>query len=116
MAKRVTTHLSTSTTEAEYQLALSAVKEALRLKNLISDFTSGRLSKQIVTYSENQACINIMDNNHNMQKTKLIEVAHHFVRGRVMFGNIAKVRRCWLTTWLKIQISKQFENALQGLM
>ena len=81
--------VSTSTTEAEYQSASSAVKEALWLKNLISDLTGGRLNKQIVTYCDNQGCIKILDNNHSMQKTKHIDVAHHFVRERVMFGDIA---------------------------
>ena len=80
--------MSTSTTEAEYQSASSAVKEALWLKNLLSDLTGGNLSKQVVIYCDNQACIKILDNNHSMQKTKHIDVAHQFVRERVMFGDI----------------------------
>eukprot|EP00963_Diacronema_lutheri_P011842 scaffold1495_cov362-Pavlova_lutheri.AAC.2 len=79
--------VSTSTTMPKYQSASSAVEEALWLNNLLSDLTGGNLSKQVVTYCDNQECIKILENNHRMQKTKHIDVAHHFVRERVMSGD-----------------------------
>ena len=80
--------VSTSTAEAEYQAASSAVKEGLWLENLLTDFTSGAVKQQIKMFCDNQACIKIAQSSGSMVRTKHIDVAHHFVRERVLFGEV----------------------------
>eukprot|EP00963_Diacronema_lutheri_P002452 scaffold166_cov340-Pavlova_lutheri.AAC.1 len=74
--------VSTSTTEAEYQSASSAVKEAIRWSLTVKIKHASRYWRTIT------ACIKILENNHSMQKTKHTDVAHHFVRERVMLGDV----------------------------
>ena len=81
--------VSTSTAEAEYQAASSAVKEGLWLKNLLTDLTSGAVKQQIKMLCDNQACIKIAQSSGSMVRTKHIDVAHHFVRERVLFGEVS---------------------------
>lgn len=111
--------VSSSTTEAEYQSASSAVKEGLWLKNLLIDLTSGKVKQQIQMYCDNQACIKIVQNSGSMVRTKHIDVAHHFVRERVLFGEVcfqycdtSKMLADFLTKPSKLQ---PFWNCVTGI-
>ena len=75
-----------STTEAEYMAAATAVKEALGLRNLLSDFSISVTPISIM--ADNQSAIKLLRNPISSLKTKHIDVVYHFTREKVMRGDI----------------------------
>lgn len=73
--------VAVSTTEAEYMAAASATKEALCLRTLLRDF--GYLISPLTILGDNQACIKLLKNKMSSQRSKHIDVMHHFARERV---------------------------------
>ena len=59
----------------------SAVKEALWLKKLMSDMYG--TSSTITIHGDNQSAIKLLKNPISSQRTKHIDVIHHFARERV---------------------------------
>eukprot|EP00963_Diacronema_lutheri_P005720 scaffold450_cov347-Pavlova_lutheri.AAC.1 len=76
--------VSTSTAEAEYQAAAAAVKEALWLKRLINGLNSRGKIHTVNMKCDNQACIKMLNDVKSIQWRKHIDIAHHFVRERIM--------------------------------
>jgi hypothetical protein len=76
-----------STAEAEYMAATQAVKEAMWLKQLLSEmgFTQ---SQGVVIHSDNQGCIALTKNPAYHSRTKHIDIRHHFIRDRVDAGDV----------------------------
>lgn len=74
--------VAASTTEAEYVAAASAVKEALWLRNLLSDL--GVPHKTIDIHGDNQAALKLLRNPTSCVRSKHIDVAHHLARERVI--------------------------------
>jgi hypothetical protein len=85
-SKRQTT-VALSTAEAEYMSATQAVKEALWLKQLLTEigFTQ---SHPILIHSDNQGCIALTKNPAYHSRTKHIDIRHHFIRDSVEVGDI----------------------------
>lgn len=74
--------VAVSTAEAEYMSAASAVKEALWLRKLLTDFESD-VTKPVVIYCDNQAANKLLLNPIVSARSKHIDVLHHFARERV---------------------------------
>jgi hypothetical protein len=78
--------VAVSTTEAEYMGAAAAVKEALWLRNLLSDF--GLDITPVKIYGDNQSTLKLLRNPISTLRSKHIDVIYHFARERVMKGDI----------------------------
>jgi hypothetical protein len=76
-----------SSTEAEYMAACQATKEAIWLRRLLSDFGHPQSSPTILN-EDNQSTIALAKNPIHHNRTKHIDVQHHFVREKVASGEI----------------------------
>jgi hypothetical protein len=66
--------------------AAAAVKEALSLRKLLSDF--GLTYKSVNIFADNQSAIKILRNPISSLRSKHIDVIHHFARERVMRNEV----------------------------
>ena len=78
--------VAASTCEAEFISASFAAKEALWLRQLLSDFTGTVNPVQLRV--DNQGALALLHHPHGHQRTKHIDVAHRFVQDRVERGEL----------------------------
>ncbi len=78
---------SLSTAEAEYIALAETAKEALWLKGLIKELQS-LPADSITIYEDNQAAIKLANNPVDHQRTKHIDIRHHFLRDLVSNGEL----------------------------
>ena len=74
--------VAVSTSEAEYMAAAQAVKEALWLNTLLSDFGIRAGAQKI--YCDSQGAMKLLKHPIASIRSKHIDVLHHFARDRVM--------------------------------
>ena len=73
-----------STTEAEYYALAKAVSEALWLKQIMGQMMYlGADIKSVRLYGDNQGLLSLAENPEFHQRTKHIDVKHHFIRQHV---------------------------------
>ncbi len=79
--------VSTSTVQAEYTAMSSSVKEALWIKQLLEElsFTCGTVSIR----ADSQGALDLALNAQFSQKTKHIDIKHHFIRDHTESGDIS---------------------------
>lgn len=77
-----------STTEAEYMSLSACVQEALWLKQLQESFWPQLKNEAMIIYSDNQSSIKISSSDGFNSRTKHIDIRHHFVRDKVLGGDI----------------------------
>jgi hypothetical protein len=75
-----------STTEAEYMASSAAVREGLWLRHLMGDL--GVHVGVVQLQGDNQAALALINNPVITPRSKHIDVMHHFVRERVMRGEV----------------------------
>jgi hypothetical protein len=78
--------VAVSTTEAEYMAASSAAREALWLRQLLHDFDIP--CTPLVIRCDSQGALASLTNPQITQRTKHIDVMHHFVRERCHMGQL----------------------------
>lgn len=78
-----------SSTEAEYMAIAEACKEAIYLKNLLSEIEHF-CDYVIILYNDNQGAQMLTENPMFHKRTKHIDVRHHFVRETVA-NNLVKI-------------------------
>ncbi|KAG5325753.1 COPIA protein, partial [Pseudoatta argentina] len=76
-----------SSMEAEYMAISDATKEAVHLRSFILELSPGSNGK-ITLYSDNIGAIKLAENPVFHNRSKHIDVRHHFVRGIVDNGEI----------------------------
>ena len=76
-----------SSTEAEYVALSMATQKAIWLRRLISDVPSQILSATIIN-EDNQGAIDLSKNAKHHERTKHIDIAHHFIRERVATNEV----------------------------
>ena len=73
-----------SSTEAEYVALSYAAQEAIWLRRLLSSLgIAGPLTQPTVLYEDNNGAIDLTKNAKHHNRTKHIDIAHHFVREQV---------------------------------
>ncbi|GAQ83662.1 putative retrotransposon protein [Klebsormidium nitens] len=75
-----------STVEAEYMAAAHAAKEALWIRKLAADL--GLESGRLTVWSDNQGALQLIKHPITSQRSKHIDISHHFVRERVIRGEL----------------------------
>lgn len=84
--------VSTSTTEAEYMALSSAGKQALWMRQFLTDINRisyiGTNKYTFRVYEDNQGAIKLVNNPHIHERSKHIDVAAHFIRELVEFKKI----------------------------
>jgi transposase InsO family protein len=80
-------HVALSTTEAEYMAITEAVKEAIWLRGLVGDL--GLTQESTSVYCDSQSAIHLTKNQMYHERTKHIDVRHHFVRDIVSQGVVS---------------------------
>lgn len=86
-SSRLQPTVAASTSEAEYMAASSVVKEVLWLRVLLGEL--GYPYKTITISCDNQGAIKLLKNPIASQRSKHIDIMHHFVRERVARGEVA---------------------------
>jgi hypothetical protein len=86
-SSRLQVTVAVSTVEAEYMGAASAVKEALWLKKLARDL--GLEIGQICIKGDNQGALKLLKHSMSTQRSKHIDVMHHFARERFLRGEVS---------------------------
>ena len=75
-----------STTEAEYISATEGVKEALWIRGLVNEL--GLTQDVLTVFCDSQSAIHLTKNSRYHDKTKHIDVKHHFIRDIVTVGEV----------------------------
>jgi hypothetical protein len=77
-----------SSMESEYVALTDAAKEGLFLKQLINEQQPNRINQPIIIYEDNQSSIKTAQNRIHNNRSKHIDVRHHFIREQVEMKNI----------------------------
>jgi len=79
-----------STTEAEYMALTQATKEAIWIRQLLSEIgmTPKTSREPTIIRSDNQGCISLAKNSVHHARTKHIDIQHHFVREKLEDGEV----------------------------
>jgi hypothetical protein len=83
------TSVATSTVEAEYIAAATAIKEAMWMGRMLEEL--GMSVGPITLYCDNQGCISNLKNHLVSKYTKHISVSYHYAREHVAWGHINPV-------------------------
>ena len=86
--KQPTTALST--TEAEYMSMSNATKELIWLRTLLNEIGFHQ-SDATTIYQDNMGSIDLSQNNKNHDRTKHIDIRHHFLRDHIQSGNMKSI-------------------------
>ena len=90
---KLQTTVALSSTEAEYLALSTAVKDALFLHNLMGDLMPSQ-SKTVTLFEDNQSSIKQASNLQSSERTKHIDVRHHFIKHHVANGDVALEYLC----------------------
>jgi hypothetical protein len=77
-----------SSTEAEYVAAADATSEAIWLKSWVREVLGERIAISLIVLCDNQSAIALAKNDTFHQRTKHIDVCHHFIREQTEWKNI----------------------------
>jgi len=77
-----------SSTEAEYLALSAAVREALFLRNLLGDLHPAAAGT-ITLFEDNQSTIKQAYNLQSSDRTKHVDIRHHFIKQHVAKGDVA---------------------------
>jgi hypothetical protein len=88
--KQVTTALSS--TEAEYMALTETFKEVLWLEQMLGELGM-KQDGPIPVYEDNQGCILLAKNPIILNRSKHIDIRHHFIREKVASGSIKIIHK-----------------------
>lgn len=100
--------VSLSTTEAEYRAAAMAAQECVWLTRLFEDLNQ-RIKYQVQMLCDNMSAIKLAENPVFHARTKHIEIHYHFIREKVLKGEI---KMEWIDT--VEQVADAFTKSVSG--
>jgi len=86
-ASKLQTTVALSTTEAEYQAAGAASRDALWLRKITPDL-GGDIGGPIGIFCDSESALALIKNPMTTQRSKHIDVVHHFARERALRGEL----------------------------
>ena len=90
---RKQTTVALSTVEAEYLSATEATKQAVHHRFLLNELGLLDLASATRVYSDNKGCIALTENPVHHDRTKHFDIRHHFVRERVLRGEVNLIHK-----------------------
>jgi hypothetical protein len=102
--------VATSSTEAEYMAAAHGTRHILWLRNLLDELGTNAKSSPTQFLMDNKGAIDLTKESRHHQRTKHIDVAHHFIRERVE-DNTVKVTYCPTSEMLADGFTKPLPRA-----
>ncbi|KAK9703101.1 Reverse transcriptase (RNA-dependent DNA polymerase) [Popillia japonica] len=78
-----------STTEAEYMGLSTTCQEVLWLRMLAQEIDATAVSQPTIVYCDNKSAIDLAETSAYRQRTKHIDVRHHFLREKIEDGEIS---------------------------
>ena len=85
-----------STAEAEYMAISAGIQESLSIQQLLYEILGASIINSACNiYTDNQTAISISKDDVNHQRTKHIDIRHHFIRDHVRNGNM---KLTWVPT------------------
>jgi len=84
---RLQSTIAASSVEAEYMSAASATREAMWLRTLMADFDLSIGAVRI--WDDSQGAIGLIKNPIMSDRSKHIDVMHHFVREKEQYGHVS---------------------------
>jgi hypothetical protein len=85
---RKQSYVAQSTCEAEYYSVADATKEAIHIRQILSELFTRHVSGTTTIWEDNQSCIAYSLNALVSGKTKHIDMKYHFVKDHVRLGTI----------------------------
>lgn len=85
--------VSTSSTEAEYLAIGAAARQAVWIRRLLNEF--GAEQATVTLYGDNEGCLKLIRNPEQHDRTKHIDIQHHYVRQLEEEGEI---QTSWVST------------------
>ena len=83
------TNVALSSTEAEYHALTSSIQELLWIQQLMRQMRySGNDVISTKVYGDNQSCLALSENPELHQRTKHIDIKHHFIRDHIASGRV----------------------------
>ena len=76
-----------STAEAEYMSISAAIQEVIWINQLMNEL-GFNVIKPMIVYSDNQSAIAMSNNDVHHNRTKHIDIRHHFIRDIIKQGNV----------------------------
>lgn len=82
--------MAKSTTEAEYVALSAAASETIWLRQLLKDLGFDKPGSTVL-YQDNNGAIDMSKNAKHHGRTKHIDIAHHFIRERVVSNELSVI-------------------------
>lgn len=77
-----------SSTESEYMAVTEGAKEAIWLRRLLGEIQIQDMQQPTTIHGDNQGSLNLAHNPVYHGRTKHIEVRHHFIREKILSGEV----------------------------
>jgi hypothetical protein len=85
-SSRLQPTVAVSTTEAEYMAAAAAVREAMWIRKLLPEL--GQKVETVKIMGDNTATLKLLSNSITTDRSKHIDVIHHYARDRALGGEV----------------------------
>lgn len=105
------TCVSLSSTEAEFVALCEGVKEALWIRNILTDVNRS-IENSTTNFEDNQSCIKMFDNQKISNRTKHIDIKFHFVKDIINQKKMINLEYCSSKEMIADMLTKPLSNEI----